>query len=84
MLHKVHSAVRILRGRASFRAEGEIGVQAAHTAMTGDTKDIEKKLHGGYMNEYRVACVWRDARVAKMWVASNLIMKELVGRDLGL
>lgn len=44
------------------------------------------QLHGGYgyMNEYRVARAWRDARVCKIWAGSNEIMKELIGRDLGL
>ncbi|HEX5770388.1 MAG TPA: acyl-CoA dehydrogenase family protein, partial [Nocardioidaceae bacterium] len=37
----------------------------------------------GYMNEYRVARAWRDARVTKIWAGSNEIMKELIGRDLG-
>ncbi len=43
------------------------------------------QLHGGYgfMNEYRVARAWRDARVTKIWAGSNEIMKELIGRDLG-
>ncbi|WP_031331936.1 acyl-CoA dehydrogenase family protein [Williamsia sp. D3] len=38
----------------------------------------------GYMNEYRVARAWRDARVTKIWAGSNEIMKELIGRELGL
>ncbi len=44
------------------------------------------QIHGGYgyMNEYRVARAWRDARVSKIWAGSNEIMKELIGRDLGL
>ncbi|WP_432968882.1 acyl-CoA dehydrogenase family protein [Dactylosporangium sp. CA-233914] len=44
------------------------------------------QLHGGYgfMNEYRVARAWRDARVTKIWAGSNEVMKELIGRDLGL
>ncbi|MDT9595347.1 acyl-CoA dehydrogenase family protein [Nocardioides zeae] len=44
------------------------------------------QLHGGYgfMNEYRVARAWRDARVSKIWAGSNEIMKELIGRELGL
>jgi alkylation response protein AidB-like acyl-CoA dehydrogenase len=43
------------------------------------------QLHGGYgyMNEYRVARAWKDARVTKIWAGSNEIMKELIGRDLG-
>jgi long-chain-acyl-CoA dehydrogenase len=36
------------------------------------------------MNEYRVARAWCDARVTKIWAGSNEIMKELIGRDLGL
>jgi NADPH-dependent 2,4-dienoyl-CoA reductase/sulfur reductase-like enzyme len=31
-----------------------------------------------------VARAWRDARVSKIWAGSNEIMKELIGRDLGL
>ena len=44
------------------------------------------QLHGGYgfMNEYRAARAWRDARVTKIWAGTNEIMKELIGRDLGL
>ncbi|NMN98366.1 acyl-CoA dehydrogenase family protein [Antrihabitans stalactiti] len=44
------------------------------------------QLHGGYgyMNEYRVAQAWKDARVTKIWAGSNEIMKEIIGRDLGL
>ncbi|MGX5693057.1 acyl-CoA dehydrogenase family protein [Dermacoccus abyssi] len=44
------------------------------------------QLHGGYgyMNEYRVARAWRDARVHKIWAGSNEIMKMIIGRDLGL
>jgi long-chain-acyl-CoA dehydrogenase len=44
------------------------------------------QLYGGYgfMTEQRVARAWRDARVTKIWAGSNEIMKELIGRDLGL
>ncbi|HMI34997.1 MAG TPA: acyl-CoA dehydrogenase family protein [Propionibacteriaceae bacterium] len=51
-----------------------------------DILDACVQLWGGYgyMNEYRVARAWADARVAKIWAGSNEIMKELIGRDLGL
>jgi alkylation response protein AidB-like acyl-CoA dehydrogenase len=44
------------------------------------------QLHGGYgyMAEYEVARAWADARVTRIWAGSNEIMKELVGRSLGL
>ena len=53
--------------------------------MQNDVLDHCVQLHGGYgfMNEYRVARAWRDARVTKIWAGSNEIMKELIGRDLG-
>ncbi|MCW2813331.1 MAG: mmgC 11 [Nocardioides sp.] len=54
--------------------------------IQNDVLDHCVQLHGGYgfMNEYRVARAWRDARVSKIWAGSNEIMKELIGRDLGL
>jgi alkylation response protein AidB-like acyl-CoA dehydrogenase len=54
--------------------------------VQNDILDACVQLHGGYgyMNEYRVARAWRDARVTKIWAGSNEIMKELIGRDLGL
>lgn len=38
----------------------------------------------GYMLEYEVARAWADARVTRIWAGSNEIMKELIGRSLGL
>ena len=54
--------------------------------VQGQVLDACVQLHGGYgyMNEYRVAKAWRDARVTRIWAGSNEIMKELIGRDLGL
>jgi long-chain-acyl-CoA dehydrogenase len=44
------------------------------------------QLHGGYgfMDEYRVARFWADGRVSKIWGGTNEIMKDLVGRSMGL
>lgn len=43
------------------------------------------QLHGGYgyMNEYRVARAYRDARVQKIYGGTNEIMKEIIGRSMG-
>ena len=53
--------------------------------IQNEVLDACVQLYGGYgyMNEYRVARAWRDARVSKIWAGSNEIMKELIGRDLG-
>ncbi|MET9217156.1 MULTISPECIES: acyl-CoA dehydrogenase family protein [unclassified Nocardia] len=54
--------------------------------VQNEVLDACVQLHGGYgyMREYRVARAWMDARVTKIWAGSNEIMKELIGRDLGL
>jgi alkylation response protein AidB-like acyl-CoA dehydrogenase len=43
------------------------------------------QLHGGYgyMNEYEIARLWRDARVQRLYGGTNEIMKDIVGRSLG-
>ncbi|MBI1238704.1 MAG: acyl-CoA dehydrogenase [Alphaproteobacteria bacterium] len=42
------------------------------------------QLHGGYgyMNEYPIAQMYRDARVQKIYGGTNEIMKVLIGRSL--
>ncbi|WP_031938766.1 acyl-CoA dehydrogenase family protein [Prescottella defluvii] len=54
--------------------------------VQNDVLDHCVQLHGGYgyMQEYRVARAWMDARVTKIWAGSNEIMKEIIGRDLAL
>ena len=55
-----------------------------HTDMQGRVIDMALQLHGGagYMNEYLVARLWRDARVTRIFGGTNEIMKEVVGRSL--
>ena len=54
--------------------------------VQNEVLDACVQLYGGYgyMRESRVARAWMDARVTKIWAGSNEIMKELIGRDLGL
>lgn len=44
------------------------------------------QLHGGYgyMDEYEIARRWRDARVQRIYGGTTEIMKEIVGRSIGL
>ncbi|WP_114228030.1 MULTISPECIES: acyl-CoA dehydrogenase family protein [Sphingomonas] len=46
--------------------------------------DLALQLHGGagYMNEYPIARLWRDARVARIYGGTSEIMKELVARSI--
>jgi alkylation response protein AidB-like acyl-CoA dehydrogenase len=54
--------------------------------MQGRVIDACVQLYGGYgyMAEYDVARAWADARVTRIWGGTNEIMKEVIGRDLGL
>jgi long-chain-acyl-CoA dehydrogenase len=56
------------------------------TELQGRVVDRCLQLHGGYgfMNEYPVARAFADARVTRIYAGTTEIMKELVGRDLGL
>ncbi|AZG46512.1 acyl-CoA dehydrogenase family protein [Gordonia insulae] len=44
------------------------------------------QLHGGYgyMNEYRVARAYTDSRIQTIFGGTTEIMKDLIGRDMGL
>jgi acyl-CoA dehydrogenase len=56
-----------------------------HSETQWDACDTALQLHGGagYMNEYPIARLWRDARVARIYGGTSEIMKELIGRSLG-
>jgi len=56
-----------------------------HSEMQWDACDAALQLHGGagYMNEYPIARLWRDARVARIYGGTSEIMKELIGRSIG-
>jgi alkylation response protein AidB-like acyl-CoA dehydrogenase len=55
-----------------------------HTELQWEVVDAALQLHGGagYMNEYPIARMWRDARVQRIYGGTSEIMKEIVGRSL--
>ncbi len=55
-----------------------------HSEMQWEACDAALQLHGGagYMNEYPIARLWRDARVARIYGGTSEIMKELIGRSI--
>jgi alkylation response protein AidB-like acyl-CoA dehydrogenase len=83
--HYVDDCVRALN-------DGELtAVDAAKakwwtTELQGRALDRCLQLHGGYgfMNEYPVARAYADSRVTRIYGGTTEIMKEVVGRDLGL
>jgi alkylation response protein AidB-like acyl-CoA dehydrogenase len=72
--------------------EGELSAEDAAmakwwcTELQGRVVDRCLQLHGGYgyMLEYPIARAYADARVTRIYGGANEIMKEIVGRSLGL
>jgi alkylation response protein AidB-like acyl-CoA dehydrogenase len=56
------------------------------TELQGRVADMCVQLHGGYgyMAEYPVARAYTDARVTRIYGGTTEIMKEIIGRNLGL
>ena len=55
-----------------------------HTDLQWEACDAALQLHGGagYMNEYAIARLWRDARVTRIFGGTNEIMKEVISRSI--
>ncbi|MDB5447958.1 MAG: long-chain acyl-CoA dehydrogenase [Phenylobacterium sp.] len=55
-----------------------------HTELQWEVVDAALQLHGGagYMNEYPIARLWRDARVQRIYGGTSEIMKEVVARSI--
>jgi alkylation response protein AidB-like acyl-CoA dehydrogenase len=72
--------------------EGRLTVEDAAMAkwwltdLLGEVVDACVQLHGGYgyMREYPIARAFVDARVQRIYGGTNEIMKEIIGRGLGV
>ena len=74
---KRHLAGELTTGEAS-------AAKLWHTEMQWEMVDASLQLHGGagYMNEYPIARLWRDARVQRIYGGTSEIMKEVVSREI--
>ena len=72
--------------------DGELSPEEAAAAKWWATEvqweitDRCMQLFGGYgyINEYEIARIWRDARVQRLYGGTTEVMKDLIGRNLGL
>jgi alkylation response protein AidB-like acyl-CoA dehydrogenase len=95
-LAELHGEVEIARGfvdRCTVALDaGELTPEEAATAkwwctdLQGRVADRCLQLFGGYgyILEYPIARAFADARVTRIYGGANEIMKEIVGRSLGL
>jgi alkylation response protein AidB-like acyl-CoA dehydrogenase len=67
-----------------FTAAEAAAAKLWHTETQWLVMDAALQLHGGagYMNEYPIARLWRDARVRRIYGGSSEIMKDIISRSL--
>ena len=70
--------------RGELTAAEASAAKLFHTELQWEVCDAALQLHGGagYMNEYPIARLWRDARVQRIYGGTSEIMKEVVARSI--
>ncbi|WP_028078966.1 acyl-CoA dehydrogenase family protein [Solimonas soli] len=76
----------LLANRQALSAAAASQIKLLATETENLVIDGCLQLHGGagFMEEYRISRMYRDARVSRIFAGSNEIMKEIIGRGLGL
>lgn len=78
------SAGEHLRGELS--AEMAAQAKLYTSDVQGRVVDECQQLHGGYgyMDEYEISRLYADARISRIYAGTPEIMREIIGRGLGL
>jgi acyl-CoA dehydrogenase len=93
-LAELHTSIAVARSHIDacvlaqvdgvLSAEDAAGAKYWATDLEGTVLDRCVQLFGGYgfMEEYPIGRMWRDARIQRIYGGANEIMKDIVGRGL--
>lgn len=76
----------LLLNKGELSAEDASAAKLLTSELEGRVMDECVQLHGGagYMDEYRISRMYSDARISRIFAGTSEIMREIIGRGLGL
>lgn len=76
----------MLSNAARLTPEDAAAAKLLCSELQGAVVDAGVQFHGGagYMDEYEISHMFRDARIARIYAGTSEIMKGIIGRGLGL
>ncbi|WP_349559977.1 acyl-CoA dehydrogenase family protein [Marinobacter sp. NFXS9] len=76
----------LLHNKRELSGEVAAQIKLLTSELEGRVIDECLQLFGGagYMEEYRICRMYRDARITRIFAGTSEIMKEIIGRKLGL
>ena len=76
----------LLLNAGELTAEDASAAKLLASELEGRVMDECVQLHGGagYMTEYRISRMYTDARISRIFAGTSEIMREIIGRGLGL
>lgn len=76
----------LLLNAGKLEADDAAAAKLISSELEGRVVDACVQLHGGagYMEEYRISRLYSDARISRIFAGTSEIMKEIIGRGLGL